>query len=123
MEATERRLCFAGVLMFVLALLLGFAIGVMPRPDAGRGVHVAGLEIGTFLIATGLLWPKLSFTRWSNAVATLLVASLYLLVVGLCWAAVEPPTTSVTAPLIVQIVASVAMVAATVATLFGFRSR
>jgi hypothetical protein len=125
MNETERRLCFAGMLMFVLALLLGFAIAAFPRPDAAKGVHIAGLEMGTFLIAAGLLWPKLALARWTNTLAMLLVASFYLLGAGLLWAALEPAAKSVTPPLILQIVASVVMLGVTVATLFcfSFKSR
>jgi hypothetical protein len=111
------------MLMFVLSLLLGFAIGALPRHDAAKGVHVAGLEMGTFMIASGLLWPKLALPRWSAALAMLLVGSFYVLAVGLLWAALEPPAKSLTAPLVLQIAASVVMLGATFAMLFGFRSR
>ncbi|HEY1425761.1 MAG TPA: hypothetical protein VGF50_03735 [Caulobacteraceae bacterium] len=73
-------LCLAGVLLFMLGLLNGFAIPRMQSPRLGLSAHLTGVQSGTFLIAAGLLWAKLQLTTtWSGVVADVLWVSLYLL--------------------------------------------
>jgi len=57
-------LCFSGVLLFLLGLLTGFAIPAMRSGRIGLSAHLAGVQSGTFLIAAGLLWPRLALTGW-----------------------------------------------------------
>lgn len=72
-------LCLAGVVLFLLGLLNGFAIPRMKSPRLGLSAHLAGVQSGTFLIAAGLLWAKLQLTTtWSGVVADVLWVSLYL---------------------------------------------
>jgi hypothetical protein len=88
---TERRICMAGLSLFLLALLQGFFIPAFERVDAARAAHATALGSATFLIAVGMLWPKLSFgirasARWAAA----LVASLYAIGIGLTVGATYP---------------------------------
>jgi hydroxylaminobenzene mutase len=78
MPAPASILCFSGMLLFLLSLLNGFAIPRLRSPRLGLAAHVTGLQCGTFLIATGLLWPRLSLgPAWSAALAHGLWFSLY----------------------------------------------
>ncbi len=90
MSRIEHRLCLAGLVLFFLALLQGFAIPVFERVDVARGAHAAALGSGTFLIAVGLLWPKLSFGRLAAMWAGLLAVSLYAIGAGLMLSATYP---------------------------------
>ena len=82
MTRIEHRLCFAGLALFLIALLQGFVIPVFDRVEIARAAHATALGSGTFLIAVGLLWPKLSFQRLEALWAALLVTSLYAIAVG-----------------------------------------
>ena len=73
-------LCFAGLLLFLLGLLNGIAIPFGRSPRIGLSAHLTGVQSGTFLIAAGLLWPRLGLSPlWNAAVAHTLCASLYAL--------------------------------------------
>jgi hydroxylaminobenzene mutase len=91
MSAMESTLAFAGVLLFFLGLLTGFVIPVARSPRIGLSAHLTGVQSGTFLIAAGLLWPKLDLGGWGVIVGHLLWISLYAiwlsLVLGAVWGA------------------------------------
>jgi len=91
MSAMESTLAFTGVLLFFLGLLTGFVIPVARSPRIGLSAHLTGVQSGTFLIAGGLLWPKLALGSWGTAVGHLLWISLYAiwlsLVLGAVWGA------------------------------------
>lgn len=53
------RLLRAGILLFLLALLVGFAVPRFAVPRLGLSAHLLGIIQGIFLMVTGLLWPKL----------------------------------------------------------------
>jgi len=91
MTRDERVLCVAGLGLFLLALLQGFFIPLFAHVDAAKAAHATALGSGTFLIAVGLLWPKLAFgaraaSLWSAALAT----SLYAIAIGLTLGATYP---------------------------------
>lgn len=82
-------LCLAGVVLFLLGLVNGFAIPRMKSPRLGLSAHLTGVQSGTFLIAAGLLWAKLQLaSTWSGVVADVLWVSLYLLWLSLLLAGV-----------------------------------
>ncbi len=91
MSAMESTLAFTGVLLFFLGLLTGFVIPVAKSPRIGLSAHLTGVQSGTFLIAAGLLWPKLALGSWGTVVGHLLWISLYAiwlsLVLGAVWGA------------------------------------
>lgn len=84
----DSLLCFAGVLLFLLGLLTGFAIPAARSPRIGLSAHLTGVQSGTFLIAVGLLWPHLDLGKWSGVIAHALWLSLYALWLSLVLAAV-----------------------------------
>lgn len=67
-HAMASTLCFSGMLLFLLGLLNGLAIPRMRSPRLGLSAHLTGVQSGAFLIATGLLWPKLVISEPWNAV-------------------------------------------------------
>lgn len=82
-------LCFAGVLLFLVGLLTGFAIPRCRSPRIGLSAHLTGVQSGTFLLALGLLWPKLSMAPgWSAILANGTWASLYMVWLSLLLAAI-----------------------------------
>jgi hydroxylaminobenzene mutase len=87
MSAMESTLAFAGVLLFFLGLLTGFVIPMARSPRIGLSAHLTGVQSGTFLIAAGLLWPKLALGRWGDLVGHALWMSLYAIWLSLVLAA------------------------------------
>ena len=57
------RLLQIGVLLFLFALLTGLVVPRFAVPRLGLSVHLLGLMQGLFLIALGLMWPRLRLTR------------------------------------------------------------
>jgi len=82
-------LCFAGLALFMLGLLNGLAIPRMKSPRLGLSAHLTGVQSGTFLIAVGLMWPRLALGRtWSDVLANGLWVSLDLIWLSLLLAGV-----------------------------------
>jgi len=82
-------LCFAGVLLFLLGLLTGFAIPRCRSPRLGLSAHLTAVQSGTFLVALGLLWSRLSMApAWSAILANGTWVSLYMVWLSLLLAAV-----------------------------------
>jgi hydroxylaminobenzene mutase len=54
-----RRLLRAGMILFTLGLLTGFAIPLLKHPRLGLSSHLEGVQNGMVLVLLGLLWPKL----------------------------------------------------------------
>jgi hydroxylaminobenzene mutase len=61
-ERAAQRLLRVGALLFLLALLVGLAVPRFAVPRLGLSTHLLGLMQGTFLLVSGLLWPKLKLT-------------------------------------------------------------
>jgi len=129
MARNERVLCVAGLGLFLLALLQGFFIPIFARVDAARAAHATALGSGTFLIAVGLLWPKLVFgARAASTWSVALAASLYAIAVGLTVGATYPsdgaqahaPAAAVS--LVLNAVGGVVLVAAMIAVLLACRT-
>ena len=82
-------LCFSGVLLFLIGLLTGFAIPRCRSPRLGLSAHLTGVQSGTFLLALGLLWPRLSMSpAWGAILANGTWACLYMVWLSLLLAAV-----------------------------------
>lgn len=75
-DRTGRRLIRAGVLLFLLGLLVGFAVPAFANPRMGLASHLEGVMNGLFLIALGLLWPRLVLST------RLLSVAFWLAIVG-----------------------------------------
>jgi hydroxylaminobenzene mutase len=88
MQRISSILCFMGALLFLLGLLNGFAIPALRSPRIGLSAHLAAIESGLCLIAFGLLLPHLALSQgWAAAIAQTLWISLYVLWIGLLFAA------------------------------------
>lgn len=82
------RLIQFGVVLFLLGLLVGFVIPLLKNPRMGLTSHLEGVMNGLFLIALGLIWPRLIlgggllkatfwltiYATFANWLATLLAA-------------------------------------------------
>jgi len=78
-----------GVLLFMLGLFTGFGIPSFRSPRIGLSAHLDAIESGLALIAVGLLLPHLTISvEWAGAIGYSLWISLYLLWIGLLFAAV-----------------------------------
>ena len=88
MSSAAQMLCFTGVLLFLLGLLTGFGIPRFRSSRLGLSAHLTGVQSGTFLLALGLLWPRLALaTIWSGVLANGTWVSLYLVWLSLLLAA------------------------------------
>jgi hydroxylaminobenzene mutase len=61
------RLLQLGVLLFLFGLLTGFAIPALANPRMGLSSHLEGVLNGMFLLALGLIWPRLRLGRAASA--------------------------------------------------------
>ena len=127
MTKAEYLLCQRGVLLFLLALVLGFFIPVFPVKQLVLGVHQAAIESGTFLIAAGFVWPKFAWSaRKALIVARVTWMSFYGLMFGLTCAALIAGKTDVPGLgkiviLMLNVGGSLLILAVTVMMLFAFR--
>lgn len=67
--APDRVLIACGVALFLLGLLTGLAVPMLPHPRLGLSGHLEGLMNGLFLILLGLVWPRLSLPAWAGSAA------------------------------------------------------
>lgn len=73
-ERQGHRLLQLGILLFLLALLVGLAIPKFAVPRLGLSTHLLGIMQGTFLMVMGLLWPKLRLGHALSRLAVFLAA-------------------------------------------------
>jgi (hydroxyamino)benzene mutase len=59
----SNQLLFAGILLFLLGLLVGFLIPVFSNPRMGLSTHLEGVLNGIFLVVLGLLWHRLALSN------------------------------------------------------------
>jgi hydroxylaminobenzene mutase len=82
-------LAFAGTLLFLLGLLTGAGIPFFRGPRIGLSAHVAAIQSGLALIAVAWLGGRLVLSDgWAAAIAHGLWISLYVLWIGLVFAAI-----------------------------------
>jgi (hydroxyamino)benzene mutase len=86
---TGHRLVQLGLVLFVLGLLVGFAVPFFANPRMGLTSHLEGIMNGMLLMLLGLLWPRLVlgaralqvtfvlaiYATFANWLATLLAAA------------------------------------------------
>lgn len=59
------QLIYFGVLLFLLGLLVGFAVPALANPRMGLSSHIEGVLNGMFLMLLGLIWTRLQLSaRW-----------------------------------------------------------
>jgi (hydroxyamino)benzene mutase len=89
MSSISALLCFTGMLLFLLGLLVGFGIPIFPSPRIGVSAHATGVQSGTLLLVIGLMWSHVRLSpAWSLTIAHALWISLYLLFLGLTLGAI-----------------------------------
>src|SRR5262249_20656452 len=62
----------SGTILFLLSLLIGFAVPALANPRMGVSVHVAGLQSGMTLWALGLMWQRLALPAGAERAAQVL---------------------------------------------------
>lgn len=62
-ERAGRRLLQSGIALFLLGLLTGLAVQAVANPRMALSSHLEAVMNGLFLVALGLLWPKLTLPR------------------------------------------------------------
>jgi hydroxylaminobenzene mutase len=73
-----QQLLISGTVLFLLSLLIGFAVPALRNPRMGVSVHVAGIESGLTLWVLGLMWPRLALPASAQlATQVLVVLGLY----------------------------------------------
>jgi hydroxylaminobenzene mutase len=88
MNPIPQQLLISGTVLFLLSLLIGFAVPVLRNPRMGVSVHVAGIESGLTLWALGLMWPRLTLPEGVQlATQVLAVLGLYAVFASLLLAA------------------------------------
>jgi (hydroxyamino)benzene mutase len=133
---TGHRLIQFGLVLFLLGLLVGFAVPYVANPRMGLASHVEGVMNGMLLMLLGLIWPRLvlpsrtlgvafglavygTFANWS---ATLL-AAVWGAGRSMPLAAPAPVATGLQENVIdfLLISLSVAIIAVTLIVLYGLR--
>ena len=57
-----------GITLFLLGVLTGFVVPALKNPRMGLSSHLEGVLNGIFLVALGLLWPRLNLSAaWLTA--------------------------------------------------------
>ncbi len=88
MNPIPQQLLICGTVLFLLSLLIGFAIPVFANPRMGVEMHVTGLQSGMALWALGLMWQSLALSAGAERPAQILaVAGLYAIFISLLLAA------------------------------------
>ena len=83
------RLCWYGVLLFLLGLINGALVSQFANPRMGLSAHLAGVQNGMVLLLFGLLWPRLSLSQARGRLAEgLSLASMYAIWLALALAGV-----------------------------------
>jgi hydroxylaminobenzene mutase len=88
MSEIPQQFLISGTILFLMSLLVGFAIPVLTNPRMGVSVHVAGLESGLTLWGLGLMWHRVALPVGAERAAQVLaVVGLYAVFVSLLLAA------------------------------------
>jgi hydroxylaminobenzene mutase len=69
LEKAGHRLLQLGIFLFLIRLLTGFAVPQLANPRMRLASHLEGILNGIFLVLLGLLWPRLSLSRFWLAIA------------------------------------------------------
>jgi hydroxylaminobenzene mutase len=69
MDATNRRLTWHGMFLFLIGLMTGFAEQHFANVRMGLAAHLEGVMNGTLLIALGAIWTEVRLPRTAKAVA------------------------------------------------------
>ncbi|AEU34490.1 hypothetical protein [Granulicella mallensis] len=88
MNPIPQQLLIYGTVLFLVSLLIGFAMPIFANPRMGVSAHVAGLQSGMMLWAMGLMWQRLNLSAFAERLLQVLaIAGLYAIFVSLFLAA------------------------------------
>ena len=74
----------AGVLLFTLGLLIGFAMAKLRNPRLGLSAHLTAVQVGAMLIALALFWQYLGIPDgWATIIVLAVIVSSYVLTFGI----------------------------------------
>lgn len=83
------QLGLSGFVLFTIGLFVGFVIPAMRNPRMGLSAHLTAAQTGPALIAMALFWEFFSVPEgWTAPLLYALIASSYLLVLGIMFAAI-----------------------------------
>jgi hydroxylaminobenzene mutase len=89
MNPIPQQLLISGTVLFLLGLLIGFALQALPNPRMGVTLHATGLQSGMALWALGLMWQRVALSAGAQrATQVLAVAGLYSIFASLLFAAI-----------------------------------
>ncbi|MDF0693042.1 hydrogenase [Aquirufa ecclesiirivi] len=80
------KLIFLGIFLFFLGLVIGLLIPILAKPRIGLSSHLEGVMNGMFLVILGLIWNRLSLSKfWLKTSFQLAILGTYLnfLTIGL----------------------------------------
>jgi hydroxylaminobenzene mutase len=63
----SRRLLWHGLLLFLLGLLTGLVVSMLPNPRMGLSAHLEGVMNGLFVAILGLMWHQLVLSNRGEA--------------------------------------------------------
>ena len=87
MQEIPITLGIAGLLLFAVGLVLGFAIPAFRNSRMALSAHLTAVQTGTALIAIALFWQYCGIPEaWDALIAITLGVSSYLLVAGIALA-------------------------------------
>lgn len=88
MNPIPQQLLICGTILFLLSLLIGFAVPVLANPRNGVAAHVTGLQSGMALWALGLMWQRMTLPANAERPTQILaLAGLYAIFISLLLAA------------------------------------
>ena len=81
---------FAGMLLFLIGIASGLAVGLFQNPRLAVSGHLEGVLNGMFLLIVGLIWPRLALGDRARKIAFALVlfgtyANWALTMLGAAW--------------------------------------
>lgn len=71
----SRRLLWHGLLLFLLGLLTGLVVAMLPNPRMGLSAHLEGVMNGLFVAILGLMWSRVALS--GRAATALFWLALY----------------------------------------------
>jgi (hydroxyamino)benzene mutase len=74
----EKLLFILGLVLFMLGLLVGFAVPALKNPRMALSSHLEGVLNGMFLVLLGLLWSHIHLSHaWGVTAVVLIVYGAY----------------------------------------------
>jgi hydroxylaminobenzene mutase len=69
MDSRPRRLCWHGIVLFLLGLIIGLVMQRLANPRMGLAAHLEGVMNGVFLLALGAAWPHVRLSPLAEKIA------------------------------------------------------